>query len=67
MVDAELLDEAVRLSGAKTYSAVVGMALAEYVRRILARQILNLRGAWEGDLSEMRGDDPNLPKWKSGE
>ena len=53
----DLLEEAVRLSGAKTYSAAVVKALAEYVRRIKARQILDLRGSglWEGDLDAMRG------------
>ena len=54
----ELLREAVRVSGEKTYSGAVVVALEEYVRRARARQILRLRGsgAWEGDLSEMRGD-----------
>jgi len=60
MVDAELLDEAVRLSGEPTYSAVVRRALDGLVRRIKARQILDLRGSglWEGDLAEMRRDAP---------
>jgi Arc/MetJ family transcription regulator len=58
MVDADLLDEAVRLSGESTYSAVVRRALDDLVRRIKARQILDLRGSglWEGDLGEMRRD-----------
>ncbi|MHC4472465.1 MAG: type II toxin-antitoxin system VapB family antitoxin [Planctomycetota bacterium] len=60
MVDADLLEEAVRLSGEPTYSAVVGRALEDLVRRIKARQILELRGSglWEGDLRAMRGDTP---------
>lgn len=54
----DLLREATRLSGEKTYSRAVERALEEYVRRAHARGILSLRGsgAWEGDLSEMRKD-----------
>ncbi len=60
MLDDELLEEATRLSGEKTYSATVNLALAELVRRIRARGILKLQGtgAWEGDLAEMRRDEP---------
>jgi Arc/MetJ family transcription regulator len=56
----DLLEEATRLSGEKTYSRAVERALEEYVRRIKARQILELRGSglWEGDLAEMRRDRP---------
>ena len=58
MVDEVLLSEAVRLSGAKTYSAVVARALEELVRRVRARGILTLAGSglWEGDLAGMRAD-----------
>jgi Arc/MetJ family transcription regulator len=54
----DLLEEATRLSGEKTYSRAVERALEEFVRRARARRILELRGSgvWEGDLSEMRGD-----------
>jgi Arc/MetJ family transcription regulator len=60
MVDEELLAEAVRLSGSKTYSDAVAQALADWVRRIKARGILDLAGsgAWTGDLAEMRRDSP---------
>ena len=60
VLDAELLDEAVRLSGERTYSRVVGRALDDYVRRIKARRILELVGTghWRGSLSEMRSDRP---------
>jgi Bacterial antitoxin of type II TA system, VapB len=60
MVNEILLKEAQNLSGARTYSAVVGQALEHYVRGIKARRILELRGSglWEGDLGEMRGDRP---------
>jgi Arc/MetJ family transcription regulator len=58
VLDDTLLQEATRLSGEKTYSAAVNRALEEFVRRFRARQILELAGsgAWEGNLSEMRGD-----------
>lgn len=58
VLDAQRLDEAVRLSGERTYSAVVRRALEDFVRRIRARQILDLAGSglWEGDLATMRGD-----------
>jgi len=58
MLDGDLLEEATRLSGEKTYSAAVMRALEEFVRRVKARRILELRGsgAWEGDIGEMRGD-----------
>ena len=58
VLDERLLAEAVRLSGERTYSRVVGKALADYVRRIKAGRILELAGSglWEGNLSEMRRD-----------
>ncbi len=53
-----LLEEAVRLSGERTYSGVVQRALADYVRRIRARRILALGGTglWEGSLTKTRRD-----------
>ena len=58
VLDEQLLDEATRLSGEKTYSAAVMRALEEFVRRVKARQILELRGSglWEGELGAMRRD-----------
>lgn len=58
MLDEETLEEALRLSGERTYSAVVNLALADLVRRARAGRILELAGSglWEGDLAEMRGD-----------
>jgi len=58
ILNAQVLEEATRLSGEKTYSAAVMRALEDFVRRARARQILELRGSgqWEGDLREMRGD-----------
>jgi putative antitoxin of VapBC-like toxin-antitoxin system len=60
VLDAQLLDEATRLSGERTYSRTVERALADFVTRIKARQILELTGSglWQGDLSEMRADRP---------
>jgi Arc/MetJ family transcription regulator len=54
----DLLAEATRLSGEKTYSRTVERALEEFVKRAKARRILDLRGtgAWEGQLGEMRRD-----------
>jgi Arc/MetJ family transcription regulator len=56
----DVLEEATRLSGEKTYSRTVDRALEEFVRRHKARQILNLAGSglWSGDLPEMRRDAP---------
>lgn len=58
VLDEQLLEEATRVSGEKTYSAAVMRALEDFVRRAKARQILELRGSglWEGDLAEMRRD-----------
>lgn len=53
-----LLEEATRLSGEKTYSRTVERALEDFVRRLKAGRILELRGSglWDGQLSEMRRD-----------
>lgn len=58
VLDERLLDEAVRLSGERTYSRAVERALEEFVRRVRAGRILTLAGSglWEGDLGDMRGD-----------
>jgi Arc/MetJ family transcription regulator len=58
VLDERLLDEAVRLSGERTYRAAVERALEDYVRRAKAGRILELAGSglWEGDLAEMRRD-----------
>ena len=58
VLDADLLEEATRLSGERTYSRTVERALMEFVRRAKARQILDLTGSglWEGNLSVVRED-----------
>ncbi|MBI4617418.1 MAG: type II toxin-antitoxin system VapB family antitoxin [Planctomycetes bacterium] len=60
VLEEDLLQEATRFSGEKTYSRTVMRALEDFVRRIKARQILSLAGSglWEGDLSAMRDDRP---------
>lgn len=60
VLDEDLLQEATRLSGERTYSRTVDLALADFVRRIKARRILDLAGSglWEGDLAETRRDRP---------
>ena len=67
VLDDKLLDEAVRLSGERTYSAAVNRSLADFVRRIKARQILDLAGLglWKGDLAEMRQDRPKRKRGRS--
>jgi Arc/MetJ family transcription regulator len=58
VLDADLLEEATRLSGERTYSRTVERALQEFVRRAKARRILDLAGSglWEGNLSVVRED-----------
>ena len=58
VLDEQLLEEASRLSGERTYSRTVERALREMVQRAKARQVLQLAGSglWQGDLSVMRED-----------
>jgi hypothetical protein len=58
VLDEALLEEAVRVSGERTYSRTVERALSEFVARARAGKILQLAGsgAWQGDLGVMRGD-----------
>jgi Arc/MetJ family transcription regulator len=58
VLDEDLLEEALRLSGERTYSKTVNRALSEFVRRVRARRILELAGSglWEASLAEMRRD-----------
>lgn len=60
VLDERLLEEAVRVSGERTYSRAVGRALDDFVRRARARKILALAGSglWQGDLAAMRDDRP---------
>ena len=58
VLNEDLLEEATRLSGERTYSRTVERALEEFVRRAKARRILELAGSglWQGDLALMRED-----------
>jgi Arc/MetJ family transcription regulator len=64
VLDESLLKEAVTLSGAKTFSMTVDIALHDFVRRAKAKRIFELAGsgAWKGDLATMRGDSPRRPR-----
>ena len=58
VLDEQLLEEAVRVSGERTYSATVDRALQDFVRRARARNVLTLTGSglWQGTLSVVRDD-----------
>jgi Arc/MetJ family transcription regulator len=60
VLDEELLAEAQRLAGERTYSRTVERALEDFVRRTKARRILDFAGtgAWTGDLAVVREDQP---------
>ncbi|MGH9361338.1 MAG: type II toxin-antitoxin system VapB family antitoxin [Thermoanaerobaculia bacterium] len=62
-LDERLLEEVVRLSGERTCSRAVERALEDFVRRAKAGRILALGGSglWEGDLGQMREDQPRRP------
>jgi hypothetical protein len=63
VLDEQLLEEALRLSGERTYSRAVERALESFVRRAKAGRILELAGSglWGGDLAEMRCEKPARP------
>ena len=61
VLDEQVLEEATRILGVKTYSAAVNIALKEAIR---IKQVQSLtqyfgKGLWEGDLSSMRKDKPS--------
>lgn len=58
VLDEQLLEEATRLSGERTYSRTVERALRDFVQRARARRILELAGSglWHGELSVVRED-----------
>jgi len=69
VLDADLLQEATRVLGLKTYSATVNHALAEVlrVRKIQGLQAFFGSGLWEGDLAAMRDDRiPSPPRRARG-
>jgi Arc/MetJ family transcription regulator len=61
VLDEHLLEEAVKVSGERTYARTIERALREMVRRARAVhgiEQLTGSGLWTGNLSEMRGDRP---------
>lgn len=60
VLDEDLLKEATREMGLKTYSATVNAVLKEAVRRMRVRKLAGFVGKveWVGDLSKMREDNP---------
>lgn len=54
VLDEDLLEEATRLSGEKTYSAAVMRALDDFVRRAKARQILGCEARGSGRATSPR-------------
>lgn len=55
-LDDQLMQQALRLSRAKTKKEVVELALQSFVKNLQRQQLLALRGKvqWEGDLDAMR-------------
>ena len=68
VLDERLLDEAVRVSGEKTYARTIERALTELVQRAKANRIAHYAGSgvWEGDLSQMRRDVPAAVRESAG-
>ena len=60
VLDEDLLKEATREMGLKTYSATVNAILKEFVREKNVEKLADFVGKvkWIGDLSEMREDRP---------
>ena len=56
----DVLEEATRVLGVKTYSAAINMALEEAIRVKKIRNMAALFGTdlWQGNLAEMREDAP---------
>jgi Arc/MetJ family transcription regulator len=68
VLNEDLLEEATRLSGERTYSRTVERALEDFVRRARARRILELAGSglWEGNLAAVREDRGVYRKLRRG-
>jgi Arc/MetJ family transcription regulator len=58
VLDGDLLEEATRAFGVRTYSATVNLALKEALRLHKVQALARFFGQdlWVGDLSEMRAD-----------
>ncbi|MCC5913633.1 MAG: type II toxin-antitoxin system VapB family antitoxin [Balneolaceae bacterium] len=59
VIDDDLMDEALKVSGLKTKKDAVEEGLKLLVQRKKQENIKNLRGKlqWRGDLEQMRSDD----------
>ncbi|MEZ0486128.1 type II toxin-antitoxin system VapB family antitoxin [Fibrella aquatica] len=55
-LDATLVEQALKLSNAKTKKEVVTLALDNFVKQLQRQQLLSLRGkvVWDGDIDAMR-------------
>lgn len=55
-IDDNLVEQALKLSHAKTKKEVVALALDSFVKHLQRQQLLALRGKvdWEGDIEAMR-------------
>ncbi|HVB40339.1 MAG TPA: type II toxin-antitoxin system VapB family antitoxin [Terriglobales bacterium] len=60
VLDVDLLRQAQPAAGTRTCSATVNLALAEMIRIRKIQSISQFfgRGLWEGNLAEMREDNP---------
>lgn len=58
VIDDQLMDQAIHLSGLETKKAVVEQALKLYIQLLQQAAIRELRGKlrWDGDLDQMRQD-----------
>ena len=58
LLDEQLVEETLRLSGEPTYSKAVTRAMTEFVRRAQTGRLRKLAGSglWDSDLAQMRGD-----------
>ena len=56
VLDSQLVEEGLKVTGLKTKRSLVDHALRELLRREKQARLLELRGKieWEGDLAEMR-------------
>lgn len=57
-LDADLIEQGLRVTGIKTRRELVDFALRELLRRENQKKLLELKGQveWEGNLAAMRGE-----------
>lgn len=62
-IDEAVLSSVQQLGGYATKREAVHAALTDLARRLAARRLLEMRGAfeWQGDLNEVR--EPRFPGW----